>query len=452
MASLATRPALHKGTVGPLRDRCALCLVSRPRLLLCTGCRAVRYCSREHQVKHRAAHKTDCVGIKKERDRVAKEDHLVRNQEGDFMTPANAFETDVGHFYGILETRVYIRARFILADHLRLMGTPDSVGEAADHILDMLRLNRSDNLGQRDFLPAILLRLDRDQEAYDFVKWWATCDPNGTYDWGDMSEPHMNLKGEDVMEAPDFLCREHPDLSHLVAVFLLKMKLLIDIRAIKVSRWVLTKNSPLPAELQLAIEPEVVRSPLSVKLFVGKSTDELTALEIQLSRQARTLGAEIQKTNDSFIPVLFDPDEALVIHPPSYAPGSYEHAALALQQTHAAIWETAGVLEILKDARQCAARDSENEVAEIFESISKKNKPGRQRTPAELLENVSLNRIWGYFSWAVQNASYLGQWADRPSERYTKRLHAQWDELVAEEKEMAREEEWSDTDGSDDDN
>jgi hypothetical protein len=47
---------------------------------------------------------------------------------------------------------------------------------------DMQRLRRSDNLGLRDMMPAIMLRLDLDQECYDFVKWWVTCDPDGNYD------------------------------------------------------------------------------------------------------------------------------------------------------------------------------------------------------------------------------------------------------------------------------
>lgn len=79
------------------------------------------------------------------------------------MTPANAFETDVGHFWGLVHTRDYMRARFALADMLRRIGTLDSIAEALSHLQDMMRLCRSDNMGVRDLVPPMMLQLDRDQ-------------------------------------------------------------------------------------------------------------------------------------------------------------------------------------------------------------------------------------------------------------------------------------------------
>lgn len=64
--------------------------------------------------------------------------------------------------------------RLALASRLRELGTLDSVREALEHMQDMLRLCRSDNMGLRDIVPTMMLRLDLDQECYDFVKWRAT--------------------------------------------------------------------------------------------------------------------------------------------------------------------------------------------------------------------------------------------------------------------------------------
>ncbi|KAM6532647.1 hypothetical protein FALCPG4_005700 [Fusarium falciforme] len=91
------------------------------------------------------------------------------------MTPANAFETHVGRFYGLVSTRDYMSHRLALASRLRDLGTLDGVREALEHMQGMLRLCRSDNMGLRDIVPTMMLRLDLDQECYDFVKWWATC-------------------------------------------------------------------------------------------------------------------------------------------------------------------------------------------------------------------------------------------------------------------------------------
>ncbi|KAI1387669.1 uncharacterized protein F4822DRAFT_430415 [Hypoxylon trugodes] len=103
------------------------------------------------------------------------------------------------------------------------------------------------------------------------------------------------------------------------------------------------------------------------------------------------------------------------------------------------------------DARMCAARDSEDEVKEWMEDPRAR----KGRTAAEFLSDVSLNRIWGYLEDAIEDASYLGPWPERPSEKRIKEDREFWAE--AEEAEEAEEEEeakfndevWSDDDDDD---
>jgi hypothetical protein len=71
-----------------------------------------------------------------------------------------AFQRDAGHFWGILETRPYMRARLGLARSLWTAGRRD---EAVRHLQDMLRLNPNDNQGVRYTLAGFLLFLDRDK-------------------------------------------------------------------------------------------------------------------------------------------------------------------------------------------------------------------------------------------------------------------------------------------------
>jgi tetratricopeptide (TPR) repeat protein len=73
-----------------------------------------------------------------------------------------AFDELEGHFWGITETRPYMRARQGLAFLLWEMGQRS---EAIDHYRDMLRLNPSDNQGIRYVLLACLLEEDSDTEA-----------------------------------------------------------------------------------------------------------------------------------------------------------------------------------------------------------------------------------------------------------------------------------------------
>jgi tetratricopeptide (TPR) repeat protein len=72
-----------------------------------------------------------------------------------------AFQRDVGHFWGLLETRPYLRARLGLAHALWTAGRRD---EAVRHWQEMLRLNPNDNQGVRYTLAGSLLFLDRDDD------------------------------------------------------------------------------------------------------------------------------------------------------------------------------------------------------------------------------------------------------------------------------------------------
>ncbi len=74
----------------------------------------------------------------------------------------NGMAEHVGHFWGVLETRPYMRARLGLAFALWTAGRRD---ESIAHLQEMLRLNPNDNQGVRYPLAAQLLFLDRDDDV-----------------------------------------------------------------------------------------------------------------------------------------------------------------------------------------------------------------------------------------------------------------------------------------------
>lgn len=78
-----------------------------------------------------------------------------------------SFEHNVGHFWGILETRPYMRARYGLAWALEGVGRRE---EAVDHYRELLRLNPTDHQGVREDYLACLMLLDRDREAAGLIK------------------------------------------------------------------------------------------------------------------------------------------------------------------------------------------------------------------------------------------------------------------------------------------
>ncbi len=72
-----------------------------------------------------------------------------------------AFTKYLGHFWGVTETRPYMRARLGLAELTWMLGKHN---EAVAHLQEMLRLNPGDNQGVRYLLASLLLQLERHQE------------------------------------------------------------------------------------------------------------------------------------------------------------------------------------------------------------------------------------------------------------------------------------------------
>ena len=77
------------------------------------------------------------------------------------------FKHETGYFWGILETRPYMRAKEGLASTLWRLNRK---AEAIEQYRDMLRLNPNDNQGARYLLLDLLLHLDRDEEATQLVR------------------------------------------------------------------------------------------------------------------------------------------------------------------------------------------------------------------------------------------------------------------------------------------
>lgn len=71
------------------------------------------------------------------------------------------FTDESGHFWGLVETRPYMRARLGLAQALWAMGMQQP---AIDHFEAMLRLNENDNQGVRYLLAAMYAELGRDED------------------------------------------------------------------------------------------------------------------------------------------------------------------------------------------------------------------------------------------------------------------------------------------------
>jgi hypothetical protein len=415
--------------------------------------------------------------------------------------------------YSNTPTFQYLTVRLYLATRLLpRAGTLDSVQEAFEHLREVISQHPTDHLKLRHSLPSIMLRLDLDQECYDFIKGWAGHEAhmNGNGPHLGMY-PHLSLNGADALENVDFL--DTTASHHVIAALLLKLKLLMDIRDLKVMRKVISRLR-VTTELRKNFESAVIRSPLSTR-FLGQPPELLAQTEKTLLRQIRELGATLNHWSPHYIEGIFAPETDLLA---DTSPGLlaahvdvfFDEVPLAMQYSYAAWWETEGLLDLVSDARACAERDLEHGVADRLEEVKKMMAegfpaPDMNTIAQEMLEagmteahlagaltmpmpmppmhmgnqmmqdyimlmeahatmpgqdNATLmeglnqwqgmtgeeddssqfghqnslhtyeiqmqgfRRIWDYLSWAVDNASWLGPWSDRPSERRTRAAEA----------------------------
>jgi tetratricopeptide (TPR) repeat protein len=128
-------------------------------------------------------------------------------------------EKEAGHFWGIVQTRPYMRARFGLAECLEDLGRLE---EAAEHYRELLRLNPGDNQGVRFSTWPCLLRLGRDDEVEKLLKEYK--DDKGTCMWDytralltfrqkgatPTARKHLRQALEDNESAADYLLGEEP--------------------------------------------------------------------------------------------------------------------------------------------------------------------------------------------------------------------------------------------------
>ena len=212
------------------KEYCWNCGETPKKLLRCGRCQMAWYCNRSCQKMGFSEHKKECKHAFE-----CKQELEARRQELEYMElymgegPENAFETSVGNFWGILKTRDYMRARSQIIQiilHLAYkIETKSLWSSVLHHQLDMLRLCVSDNLGIRDEVPPVLLALNRDDDCCKFIRWWILA--LDERDIGELEPWVTNVKTDldrygDPTEGKE---NSHVDLSHLVALLVVKMRL-----------------------------------------------------------------------------------------------------------------------------------------------------------------------------------------------------------------------------------
>ncbi|KAM7212955.1 hypothetical protein V8F06_011659 [Rhypophila decipiens] len=320
-------------------------------LLRCAGCNTYFYCSREHQAQDRPTHKGTCKAIK---DAKKQADDI----EGK-LRAKNEFEINTGNFWRNIPQRLYLKARFIHAETLIRSWRRQGIEDALTIYLAMLQHDRADHQGCRHLIPALYIRLGRDQECYDFLKWWATTVRDEEL-LSDMTRPYLDTKNADATSLEDLVkLWIEPETEYMNSLFLVAPLLLLKIRLLRAvqeifnhreeepdltTEQVLEKIRPQVGDI-LERRPDLI--PSGTDIFetgspLGKAADDL-------EESIDKLVHKVNELNEYYIPMVLFPDPAeFSAGPQMYTPGSEEEARMCFMYTFNAWMETPYSMEELK--------------------------------------------------------------------------------------------------------
>lgn len=180
----------------------------------------------------------------------------------------------------------------------------------------------------------------------------------------------------------------------------------------------------IPFDIGELIEVVVIQSPLSAR-FRGQSPETLRETEKTLVNFIRQLGMRLHAIDDEYMSNLLDPARAARASQAQHDANAWDVEAVADSfaafHTNVAWWGAEGVLDLLGDARACAARYSEGEIRKKLGRGEFGPYDDSEQRFDEAMAIVSRDRIWAYLDWAVEDASYLGPQSELPSTKHAKR-------------------------------
>ncbi|KAI1466143.1 uncharacterized protein F4812DRAFT_465981 [Daldinia caldariorum] len=260
------------------------CLIT-DTLCMCSGCKAVFYCSKIHQVVSFQRHKEECRPVRDMLKELAEEESKLREYPGDDELPANPFETAPGLFNFSEATSPYLDAKCRVISALSRIDNGLAVEHMLFHCLEMLKLEATDE------------------------RWCLAVNWEG-YRCDNIDPESLGSHEKDVFEDPNMLINSAALLSHLVCVTQVKIRLLLDLRMLQREA---KKYGPQSASYETkmqwvrehAISEILYKRPDIVKLNSWK------ALITSINDQVKRLYKYVESRNKYCWPALAHPEQYL---------------------------------------------------------------------------------------------------------------------------------------------
>eukprot|EP01083_Nonionella_stella_P027475 75653_1 len=339
-------PIAHLQTI----DRCGYCESQQlEKLQKCGRCQLVYYCNRQCQRNDYAQHKGFCLEHKKIHKSMKTHEAVLRDQG--YFTSDN-----IGHFWGLHDPRDYCRAKHALSECIVSLGHNQNSKRLYEiglsHLMELLRLCHGDNMGVRDEVCFILLKLNRDQDAYNFIKWWQTIDPDGVYDWGDPPPSNegdwLYLKNQNILE--DLLqiteLNQWINLNFLSVLFMIKMRIVYKFTVFA------AQFKQVQSSLQSVLkvnERNIITNTIGLYLTGGHRNYVNQTIKTQTEHADKYLSIMVDR-NKIFVQSLLNPQPLRQFSQPTgYSHGSTEEAWLVHHRSWRAMARIRGAKEMITE-------------------------------------------------------------------------------------------------------
>ena len=180
-------------------------------------------------------------------------------------------------------------------------------------------MNKSDNQGIRYKVPFLLLSLNRDEDTYNFIKWWVTTDSEDNNDTDDdepLAPPEgewLYLKGQDISEDLLKIVKDVDGLPFLAALVLIKARIILTYeiaeKEFHTFQEVLKTGSSIGQKLHRNV-PAMTK----IKRFLGCNDVSLREQKQQLEKYLNF----IQRSNPYFLKAVVNPGLVMNMEPPQY--------------------------------------------------------------------------------------------------------------------------------------
>jgi hypothetical protein len=293
------------------------------------------------------AHKKMCRDVGRQRSEVDRIGNLLKSckiQQED--SPVNLFETSIGRFESLRtwqdpQPSAYLDALNDLMNEIWWFADSEMQWEAYEVVLDfhleILRLGHTDPLRIRWQAPFALMIVDRDMDAYNFIKWWMK--PQNQRPLKSNAKKGEWIYSIDQNRAEIVTGTElNTELAFLVALVGIKMRIVIEVEE---------KIKPYEAFIEIlgessvdSVGQELLNCSLAmehIKKFVFGLKMNYEEPEDFLLRQKNILQKYLYATNEAnetILPALVNPDPLMGQgRTNEYQRGSVNEAALVMRFT-----------------------------------------------------------------------------------------------------------------------